>query len=103
MLQSARRWGGVGLDKQGGVTLHTTGYGFQSARRWGGVGLRKNAMYGATREHWFQSPRRWGGVGLPVRVTCSSWTPLTFRFNPLGGAAGSGWSIWQALLNAFAC
>ena len=22
-------------------------------------------------------------------------------FNPLGGGAGSGWSIWQALLNAF--
>jgi len=28
---------------------------------------------------------------------------LNLSFNPLRGGAGSGWSIWQALLNAFAC
>jgi hypothetical protein len=39
----------------------------------------------------FQSPRRWGGVGL--FMSRPSMTPRSialFRFNPLGGGAGSG-------------
>jgi len=49
----------------------------------------------------FQSPRRWGGVGLSANRATSA--RLNLSFNPLRGGAGSGWSIWQALLNAFAC
>src|SRR5271157_6527863 len=42
------------------------------------------------REESFQSPRRWGGVGL--FMSRPSMTPRSialFRFNPLGGGAGS--------------
>src|SRR5271166_3751212 len=43
------------------------------------------------REESFQSPRSWGGVGL--FMSRPSMTPRSialFRFNPLGGGAGSG-------------
>jgi len=75
---------------------------FQSPRRWGGVGLNHIPTQEQHCRDKFQSPRRWGGVGLPdARERVSRLR--TIGFNPLGGGAGSGWSIWQALLNAFAC
>ena len=71
-----------------------TSRSFQSPRRWGGVGRLRAGVshrYRATRVS-FQSPRRWGGVGL--FMSRPSMTPRSialFRFNPLGGGAGSGW------------
>jgi len=50
-------------------------------------------MFALPKAAWyeFQSPRRWGGVGL--FMSRPSMTPRSialFRFNPLGGGAGSG-------------
>src|SRR5208337_3217463 len=38
----------------------------------------------------FQSAWRWGGVGLLITASSPATAGPLFRFNPLGGGAGSG-------------
>jgi hypothetical protein len=48
-------------------------------------------MQKAIERFLFQSPRRWGGVGLFMsRPLMTPRSIALFRFNPLGGGAGSG-------------
>ena len=128
-FQSPRRWGGVGLDdspstmadglwfqsprRWGGVGLCTIlAYDSYIAcdasfnPLGGGAGSGSHAASHVQSRcvaqsigSMFQSPRRWGGVGLSTHRMPWSRSRLA-GFNPLGGGAGSGSSIWQALLNA---
>ena len=64
---------------------------FQSPRRWGGVGLIIYGYWFQATLDGFQSPRRWGGVGFCMRTRRRKLRDdHIFRFNPLGGGAGSG-------------
>src|SRR5271157_1775434 len=114
-FQSPRKWGGVGLLITASSPA-TAGPLFRFNPLGGGAGSRVRvhaardvdpefrfnplgggAGSGSQSSSWpltafatvsFQSPRRWGGVGRlsPKR----SSKACSFRFNPLGGGAGSG-------------
>ena len=123
-FQSPRRWVGLEFDQQ---KLQNPEISFQSPRRWGGgLGRSDNtstALPGGIVSIPSEVGRGRGShqllsilrgsyplVSIPSEVGRGR-APSTCRrpwsksrpagFNPLGGGAGSGWSIWQALLNAF--
>ena len=122
-FQSPRRWGGVGLvhlaspaqrlrllsfnplgggagsGSQSCPAQAGSGLEFQSPRRWG----RARDRRGATTHRCEASFNPHGGGAGRAPGTCRRpWSKSRpAGFNPLGGGAGSGWSIWQALLNAF--
>jgi len=104
-FQSPRRWGGVGLSARNPSDLFSfRQFRFNPLGGGAGSGSHQHlvSIFGGIRKVIsFQSPRRWGGVGLSANRATSA--RLNLSFNPLRGGAGSGWSIWQALLNAFAC
>src|SRR5208337_2626133 len=91
-FQSPRRWGGVGRDSTPG---RRTMFEFRFNPLGGGAGSgshiqhMQKAMEQMTSRS-FQSPRRWGGVGLVHQKFITVGHP--FRFNPLGGGAGSATS-----------
>src|SRR5208337_3039869 len=65
-----------------------TSRSFQSPRRWGGVGLVHQKFI--TVGHPFRFNPLGGGAGSATSNATMNIGSTTFRFNPLGGGAGSG-------------